>query len=279
MVDLGVARDDAKGAQERERRPESESERPAQLPEWDSLPYEHDGWVLAHDSIRHGMALIKTTVGGMLREHVLGGRAQPWMGTNLQIFWDFLYKWVHHHHDNEEQFVFPAMHEKVSVPAKLSADHGTLMQQLDEAQQNVRTLATALTGNAAKEELLNHIDTFLKQFAALEAEMRAHLLEEEEIALPLLRAHFTRAEVAAIEAAMLKGITPLEIGFFLAPKDDAFKWRWMREVVGIPYPVAKLVLFPAARRGGLYDRELGVLLADINAGSRSSEKPQSCVIA
>jgi iron-sulfur cluster repair protein YtfE (RIC family) len=229
--------------------------------------------------MRHGMALVKTTVGGMLREHVIGGRAEPWMGTHLEMFWNFVYKWVHHHHDNEEQFVLPAMREKVTVPAKLSGDHGTLMQQLDEAQQNVCTLATALTKSAAKKELLNHIDTFLRQFAAVEAEMRAHLLEEEEIALPLLRAHFTRSEVAAIEAEILKSITPLEIGFLLAPKDDAFKWRWMRDVVGIPYPVVKLVLFPAARRGGLYDRELGVLLTDINAGSRSSEKPQSCVIA
>jgi hemerythrin-like domain-containing protein len=276
-----------KGASERAGQPASPpespslggGERPRQLPEWDALPYGDDGWVLAHDSIRHGMALIKTTVGGMLREHVLGGRAQPWMGTHLQSYFDFLCTWVHHHHDNEEQLVFPAMHKKFPVPAKLSADHGTLMQMLDESARNLRALATGLTEGAADKELLRLIDVFVEQFAAMEAEMRSHLREEEEIALPLLRAHFTRAEMHAIEAKILKHITPLEIAFFLAPKDDAFKWRWMRSVAGIPYPVVKFVLFPAARRGGLYDRELGVLLSDINSGSRSSDKPQACVIA
>lgn len=42
---------------------------------------------------------------------------------------------VHNHHDHEEKIFFPWMETKVKLPPKMSADHKTLIANLDDVGQ------------------------------------------------------------------------------------------------------------------------------------------------
>lgn len=43
---------------------------------------------------------------------------------------------VHNHHDHEEKIFFPWMETKVKLPPKMSADHKTLIANLDDVGQD-----------------------------------------------------------------------------------------------------------------------------------------------
>jgi hypothetical protein len=42
---------------------------------------------------------------------------------------------VHNHHDHEEKIFFPWVETKVKLPPKMSADHKTLVANLDDVEQ------------------------------------------------------------------------------------------------------------------------------------------------
>jgi hypothetical protein len=127
---------------------------------------------------------------------------------------------VHFHHEHEETLVFPFMAKRIVVPPKLGAggppgartQHragtpppGSHSRSRRAAQELVALLDACGAGIAAVQPTdagapaEAGLRSLLASFVAFETSMRAHLLEEEEVGLPLLRHHFSSKEFTPVE--------------------------------------------------------------------------------
>ena len=104
----------------------------------------------------------------------------------------------------------------------------------------------------------------LADFVTFRDSMCGHLLEEEQVGLPLLRHHFSAKEFKAVEEKIVAHATPADVAWVLRPfpSDDA-KRAWMTGVAKMPGFIASLVMFPAIRR---YNRDVVVPMAALRAG-------------
>lgn len=50
-------------------------------------------------------------------------------------FFDMFYTVLHHHHDNEEKIGFPFLAKRAEIPARITEDHVSLMECLDQASE------------------------------------------------------------------------------------------------------------------------------------------------
>ena len=151
------------------------------------------------------------------------------------------------------------MATKVALPAKVTEDHESLVRELDECAALVRLL---VEGKSSPETLA----ALITQFAAFREHTEAHLVEEEETVLPLMRHHFTPAEWKKhVEDIILKTAKPSDLGWLLRQKPLAREKRaWMAGVAHIPGIVISLVMMPAI---AAYDRELTKPMQALIAGS------------
>lgn len=104
----------------------------------------------------------------------------------------------------------------------------------------------------------------LLDFVTFRDSMCEHLLEEEQVGLPMLRHHFSAKEFKAVEEKILAHATPTDLAWILRPfpSDDA-KRAWMTSVAKVPGFIAALVILPAIRR---YNRDVVVPMAALRAG-------------
>ncbi|KAG2489353.1 hypothetical protein HYH03_012183 [Edaphochlamys debaryana] len=201
-----------------------------------------DGWKLSHDAIRRDMDAL---LSGLERTRALveSGRAlEAWQVAHMQLLVKDMYHNVHAHHDHEEEIFFPWMESRVVVPPKMSSDHKTLMALLDRT----RDLAAAMRPGSAQ-GCKSLVSDLLSTFSTLRAHMRQHLEEEEIVGLPLMRKHFTAAELEVCEKKIVADLKPSDMAFFLRPMDMPTKRATMTRF-GIPRLVQTLVLLPAVRR-------------------------------
>ncbi|KAG2489354.1 hypothetical protein HYH03_012184 [Edaphochlamys debaryana] len=205
-------------------------------------PAHQDGWKLSHDAIRRDMDAL---LSGLERTRALveSGRAlEAWQVAHMQLLVKDMYHNVHAHHDHEEEIFFPWMESRVVVPPKMSSDHKTLMALLDRT----RDLAAAMRPGSAQ-GCKSLVSDLLSTFSTLRAHMRQHLEEEEIVGLPLMRKHFTAAELEVCEKKIVADLKPSDMAFFLRPMDMPTKRATMTRF-GIPRLVQTLVLLPAVRR-------------------------------
>ncbi len=99
---------------------------------------------------------------------------------------NYFYPFVHHHHHTEETIYFPWLETKSKLPEKLSSDHETLTQLLDEIKNT------------------DDYVTLLEKTKRLKTLMLEHLEEEERIVPPILAEHFTEEE----EEKLIQKIIP-----------------------------------------------------------------------
>lgn len=139
------------------------------------LDWAHATLLVPHEPIRRCMA-------GMLAVKVETAEDAARFG---RWYNSVFYKVVHHHHHVEETIYFPWIAARVgSIPSKLSADHETLIDKMEQ----VRALANHARTDATKRKELPHA---IQQLCAI---MGPHLDEEEEVIPDLLRKHFTKEE-------------------------------------------------------------------------------------
>ena len=75
----------------------------------------------------------------------------------------------------------------------------------------------------------------------------AHFKEEEDVSVPLMRHHFSAKELKAVEAKMLKDVTPDGMAWVVRPlATPAAKSEWMTHVAGVAAPGQ--VMMPAVRQ-------------------------------
>ena len=107
---------------------------------------------------------------------------------------------THHHHATEESIYFPWVASRGAViPARLSADHETMMRLLDAVKEMEKDFATT-RDHQAREALAA---TLCERVNTLAAMMREHLNEEEVFIPPILRDHFTEQDGLGIVAKII----------------------------------------------------------------------------
>ncbi len=82
--------------------------------------------------------------------------------------------------------LFPWLATKVQLPAKMSADHKTLV----EAMERCSALVAGLRHDAPAQAAAQAVALLVQEFASMRSETEGHFAEEEEVGLPLLRYHF-----------------------------------------------------------------------------------------
>jgi hypothetical protein len=108
-------------------------------------------------------------------------------------------------------------------------------------------------------------------FTTLKTGAEAHLLEEEQVPLPLMRAHFSAEEFEPIKQKMLAPLTKYDLAWFLRPfPDDEARLEWMRRVAGYPPAVVALVVLPACHD---YERRIMAPMRALIAGATEAPPP------
>lgn len=138
-----------------------------------------------------------------------------------------------------------------------------LVALLDKCGRGIAAVQPGV-GHAAAEGLRS----LLADFVTFQDSMSAHLLEEEEVGLPLLRHHFTAKEFKVVEEQIVAHATPADVAWVLRPMaSDAARRAWMTDVVKIPTPVQALIIMPAYRR---YNRNIVMPMAALRAGDTAA---------
>lgn len=93
------------------------------------------------------------------------------------------------------------------------------------------------------------VRSLLEAFRPFRVHMAAHLQEEEDVGLPLMRHLFTAKELKPVEAQIIKDATPDDLAWVVRPLGSVQAKRdWMTQVAGVPGPVQTLVMMPAVRK-------------------------------
>eukprot|EP00048_Salpingoeca_helianthica_P020821 m.8717 g.8717 ORF g.8717 m.8717 type:complete len:251 (+) comp5278_c0_seq1:185-937(+) len=216
---------------------------------WETLPVENDGWVRSHNALRLDIKDLSECI-GVMRSDVsvqTSSRIDSSKTAALIQYWDHFADELQMHHDSEEKHFFPNMATRVTLPPKMSVDHKTLMESLKAATTSAHNLASLQDDHQAEEylEALTELGTALAQ---LETLLEEHFKEEETVALPLLRANFTREEAGAWAQAMSKELPWSSMPHLLRPFAGEETKRQIMIDMGIPWFIVSMVLMPRVRR-------------------------------
>ena len=118
-----------------------------------------------------------------------------WEAKALEKLVSFHQAMVHKHHTHEDTTITPGIAQRVHLPTKSTEDHQHLVAALVEILDLCRNLSHSVESKRPKDAAML-VDSLVEKWKQYHAEMKEHLQEEEEIALPLLRAYFTPKEYA-----------------------------------------------------------------------------------
>ena len=117
------------------------------------------------------------------------GDYQDWKLDNFHQWYDhYFYKFVHHHHQIEEQLYFPFLAKKASIPEKMVADHQDLMILLDDIKSTYE------------------LNSLRRKIQQLKETMFEHLAEEESFVPSILREYFTPEEEKQIVDQIIQSL-------------------------------------------------------------------------
>eukprot|EP00526_Cylindrotheca_closterium_P017553 CAMPEP_0113634670 /NCGR_PEP_ID=MMETSP0017_2-20120614/18060_1 /TAXON_ID=2856 /ORGANISM="Cylindrotheca closterium" /LENGTH=314 /DNA_ID=CAMNT_0000545393 /DNA_START=18 /DNA_END=962 /DNA_ORIENTATION=- /assembly_acc=CAM_ASM_000147 len=220
---------------------------------------EHDGWMLAHNSIRKEIEDMIEALeaskkrGGALQEwevacvttawktHYLHihshhsnedalitpyyGALQEWEVACVTTAWKTHYLHIHSHHSNEDDMLTPYLETRINYPDKLTADHKELVAKLDRIDAIVESL-----GQKEEEGNLSGLtEEMLSELREYQGLMLPHLKEEEDEGLALSRAYFEPHEIGEITQKIIAGSPKIEMGSFIVCQGiDEFRNGFMK---------------------------------------------------
>jgi hypothetical protein len=159
-------------------------------------PKELDGWTLSHNAIRSEI----DQMSGIIAK--LGSKPlAAWEIESMRAWWKGHELHIRDHHHSEDAKMMPLLGKRVALPAKLEKDHEWLMIHMEKIAKVLAELTKA--------------SELAPLWSEYNEKMRAHLLEEEAICLPLLRAYFTPKEIAEVVQSILGESPALALGSFL----------------------------------------------------------------
>jgi len=161
-------------------------------------PKEKDGWVHAHNAIRADLQTIQECLQLVLnrRQHD-HAPLQAWEIQALVTIYDAHDHFIYEHHTNEDGVLAPLLATRILKPDKHSGfvDHEGLVQQMEGISTALHNLNDNQDQHDEQDDEVA-LTTILKKFKVYSGHMRAHLQEEEDFGLPLMRAYFTPQDVA-----------------------------------------------------------------------------------
>mmetsp|Transcript_8141 Transcript_8141/g.9483 ORF Transcript_8141/g.9483 Transcript_8141/m.9483 type:complete len:260 (+) Transcript_8141:73-852(+) len=189
--------------------------------EWNHT-MEEDGWIHAHNSLRGEIQDIGLSLTSISEK--FPGNTPGWAIKAIQAIWSGHEVHVHSHHQNEDDIMNPMLKERINLPDRLETDHVGIVNLI----QNVTDAVNALEQGSGLEAVMT-------AFNAYREDLLPHLLEEENIALPLVFSFFTPKEIgAAVRKIMMKG-NRIEMGSFVHyMTEDHFRHSFMKQE-GIPF--------------------------------------------
>lgn len=177
---------------------------PAHAPDkmslWAEIPVEHDGWVRAHNAVRHELSQFQKALSAI-------GMDQPLCGWQVYAIKSYIaghLVHVHEHNKNEDDVFNPALRKRVVYPDKLEADHVQLVALMDQIEALAKSLNIGDT--------VGPLTDLWSRYTAL---MLPHLHEEEVVGLPLARAYFSPKEIGKIVESFMKEGDPVSMGGFV----------------------------------------------------------------
>jgi (4S)-4-hydroxy-5-phosphonooxypentane-2,3-dione isomerase len=172
---------------------------PDKLGLWSAIPVEHDGWVRAHNAVRHELSQFKSAL-----SQSAAGALEGWQVTAIKTYVQGHLVHVHEHHSNEDDVFNPALRKRVVYPEKLEADHVQLVELMDAVEKATAELKVG-----------SSVAALLELWTRYEALMLPHLHEEEVVGLPLARAYFAPKEIGKIVESFMRNGDLTSMGGFV----------------------------------------------------------------
>ncbi len=116
----------------------------------------------------------------------------------------FLLDALHHHHEGEDELIWPILMERAGDDAPLVARMADEHAEIDRTVAAVRSAASAW----ATEPSRSNGSDLVRAIDRLRAVLTAHLDEEEQVVVPLIDAHFTAEEWQADGQKIFERFTP-----------------------------------------------------------------------
>lgn len=190
-------------------------------------PIKDDGWVLAHNALRRELQDILEAVSKLKAHHP---KTPQWAIESLTRVWEEHTVHVKGHHVNEDEIATPAMKKRVHLPDKLESDHEIVLQKVQNVTHGIHSLQEHGPVTSVEQALLDYKDVLFP-----------HLLEEEEIALPLFRSYFSPEDWAPVQKKIIAEAKPIELGSLIYYQtEEIFREKFMKQE-GIPFFIWHLV--------------------------------------
>lgn len=183
-----------------------------------TYPETSDGWYRIHNAIKAEMA--KFSAGMSACKSPL----EAWQVVALQAYWKGHSDLVHRHHEHEDDMFTPMLKEKVNYPEKLEADHEALTKMMAGVDSALGALAAG--GDVA---------ALVAVFEPYRKTMEAHLKEEEEICVPLMRAYFEPKYVGKKVEDIMKTMDKTLMGSFVHHQGGKKEFQVFAKQEGIPF--------------------------------------------
>lgn len=189
-------------------------------------PQEHDGWTIAHDSIRGELNNFKDALASVSDRHGKSGSKVllSWELDAARSWWESHVAHFKAHHGNEDHKFNPYLRTRFNYPEKLEKEHETIEEHTDRIDALLKK----------DEVVIKDLKQLWKEYIDM---LLPHLKEEEDVGIPLMRAFFTPEEIGALVASIVgdKMAPKEEMGsfiYFLGEK--LFRERFMPQE-GIPF--------------------------------------------
>ena len=209
-------------------------------------PAEKDGWMLAHNSIRAEVLKFEAVL-----THISGRTLKDWEKEGMKVWWKAHEEHVHGHHKNEDDIMNPFLRTRIKYPEKLEADHEGIIEIMEKLK-------------AAFEDFsdVSNIQPLWSEYKEI---LMPHLKEEEQVALPLMRAYFEQKEVSPIVEKIIKSMPKLELGSFFHHIGSKHNNQVFMKQEGIPFFVWHID-FKKSR--ALYRKEIDSVIESLLRGTK-----------
>jgi hemerythrin-like domain-containing protein len=188
-----------------------------------------NGFLLVHAALRKGGADLRDAAG-----RFRAGIDQP---APLVRLWGFYERGLRHHHQGEDDVVFPLVVSRrpdfANIEAELQAEHATIDERLEAANDAFAQLGSQPTAEGATKvhDALGQLTDTLDR----------HLAHEEADALPVIAAVVSDAEMAKIEKGFLRTLPRRDLGLSLAALDATVAAHPELHLPPVPKPALLLL--------------------------------------
>jgi hemerythrin-like domain-containing protein len=198
-------------------------------------PEELNGFLVVHAALRKG--------GRDLRAATSRFGEREGDPAVLVRLWGFYSRGLRQHHQGEDREIYPLVTSRLpdfaDIEADMRAEHHTVDELLAASDAAFSAIATGPTAaHAAQAHAV---------LGELTEALEAHLVHEEEAALPVVAAAITEPEMLKIEKGFVREVPKRDLGLLLAALDATTKEHPELHLPPVPAP-ARLLLALVWRR-------------------------------